>query len=137
MLKRVILIFFALGLITISCRALDRELEYLGSAKALLLQAQEFNKSPELAEAIRSIDSAQLRASAVPKDDAWNLSLLSVLVPFFAGCLALAFGGKRSRSASKQSPRENVVRDLMHLVTDPSVPDEVILEMRAKARRLR
>lgn len=137
MLKRVIVIFLGLGLLTVSCSASERESEYLSSAKSFLLQAQEFDKSPALAEAIRSIDSAQLRASAKPKEEAWDLSLLSFLVPLLAGFLALLFLGKGRASPTKQNPRDEIIQNLKHLVIDPSVPDEVILEMRAKARRLR
>lgn len=137
MLKRVIFIFFGLGLLTVQCSASEREAEYLSSAKSLLLQAQELDKSPELAEAIKSIDSAQLRASTKLKEEAWDLSLLSFLAPFLVGCLALLFVGKGGSSSTKQNPRDEIIQNLKHLVMDPSVPDEVILEMRAKARRLR
>lgn len=137
MLKKVIFIFVGLGLLTISCSASEREAEYLNSAKSLLLQAQAFDKSPALAEAISSIDSAQLRASAKPKEEAWDPSMLSFLALFLVGGLALLFVGKSGASSAKKNPRDEIIQNLKLLVMDPSVPDEVILEMRARARRLR
>lgn len=137
MLKRVIFIFLGLALLTVSCSAAERESELLSSAKSLLLQAQEFDKSPALAEAIRSIDGAQLRASAKPKEDAGDFSLFFFLAPLLAGCVALLFMRKGDAPSKSQSNREEIVANLKHLVMDPSVPDEVIMEMRAKARRLR
>lgn len=164
MLKKITFVFYCLGWLMICVSSLcastasNQELDYLASAKNALLQVQQFNKSSEIGEAIDAISRAQIiagttvssRTDSSPDDEAtWIAALAPVLISFLAACVAVMFIASKngasisSKKGSQSSPRGNqtksdeIVQQMKYLVTDMTVPDELILKLRNEARRLR
>lgn len=97
-----------------------------------------------------STGAEPVRASrAASEDESWKSTLLTVLAPFFVACFAAVNlgtqkhssstqkGGWFSSSKKTQAQLAQLLDKIRVLAADPSVPDELILEMRNEARNLR
>lgn len=134
--------------------AVKREADYLNSAKRDLIQAEAFDKSPELVAAIKAIDNSLLLTKQIAPSAAEETSWLIALLPGLAVVAAFLAVGflNTSRNSSSVAERgrgwfsnskntehkiEELIKKMNHFVTDLSISDETILEMRDEARKLR